>query len=564
MRKKVFLSIAFLLVFVLICGTMAGCKKTESDAGQTTTTAKDAGKETTKAKETDKSTTTTEGPTTIVDNTKLKELTVWTEMDPATAQSCKDLNDHEVFKELERRTGVHVNWIHPTTGEQFNLMIASGEYPDLIRHGWPNITGGAAKYCEDGIIIKLNDLISEYAPNFVKLMEEYPEVRLSSIDANGDYYFMPMVKIDPEVNVFKGLVARQDWLDKLNIDMPLDIDSFYEALVKIRDGDPNENGEKDEWALSGAGSVTGSSAHTIGRLIWSWGTTTGFHLDNGKVVFGPIEPQFKDALMFLNKIFQEGLLDPDYLLLDRSKLDAKVMDNKVGFCYHYQPTNFMTLMADKDPVFNIQGVPYFKAPDGTYGNYDGSLVEMVVSAGCVAVTTACKYPEEAIKWLDYAYGYEGNILFNFGIEGKSYVMDNGIPKYTDLILNNPEGLSKSVAHGKWSVSVNKWAMIQDVEYYRQYVVTDYSRDAIATWAACIDFNPYDKIIPVLPKTPEENEQIAAIMTEINTYKDEMCDKFVLGKESFSNYDNFVNTIKRLNIDEAIRLTQQAYERFISN
>ena len=153
MRKKVFLSIAFLLVFVLICGTMAGCKKTESDAGQTTTTAKDAGKETTKAKETDKSTTTTEGPTTIVDNTKLKELTVWTEMDPATAQSCKDLNDHEVFKELERRTGVHVNWIHPTTGEQFNLMIASGEYPDLIRHGWPNITGGAAKYCEDGIII---------------------------------------------------------------------------------------------------------------------------------------------------------------------------------------------------------------------------------------------------------------------------------------------------------------------------------------------------------------------------------------------------------------------------
>jgi putative aldouronate transport system substrate-binding protein len=562
MRKKVCLSIAFLMCIVLLFGTMAGCKKAEDGSGQTAAT-RETEKATTKDGATEKA---AEEPTTIVDNTKLKEITIFTEMDPATAQSCRDLNDHEVFKELERRTGVRVNWIHPTSPEQFDLMIASGvsNLPDLIRHNWPGIAGGPAKYCNDGIIIKLNDLIPEYAPNFAKLMEEYPAVKMASVDAYGDFYFMPMVKIDAEVNVYKGLLVRQDWMEKLNIETPTDIDSFYEALVRMRDGDPNGNGEKDEWAFSGAGSVTSTSAHSIGRLLWSWNTTTGFHLEDGKVVFGPITPQFKEGLMFLNKLYEEGLLDPDYLLLDRSKLDAKVMDDKVAFFYHYQPTNFMTLMADKDPEFEVLGIPYLKAPDGTYGNYDSSLVETVVGAGCVAITAACKYPEEALKWLDYGYSYEGNILLNFGIEGKSYVMEDGIPKYTDLILNNPEGLTKSVAHGKWSLSVNKWAMIQDVEYYRQYVVTDYSRKSIANWAASIDFDPYQRMLPAIPRTPEESEQIAAIMTEVNTYKDEMCDKFVLGKEDFSNYDNFVETIKKLNIDEAIRLTQVAYDRYIGN
>lgn len=561
MRKKVCLSIALLVCIMLLFGTMAGCQKTGDGDGKTTTT-QGAAKSTTKGTATEKA---TEGPTTIVDNSKLKELTIFTEMDPATAQSCKDLNDHEVFKELERLTGVHVNWIHPTSPEQFDLMINSGisNLPDLIRWNWPGISGGPAKYFEDGFIIKLNDLIPEYAPNFTKLMEEYPAVRLASMDANGDFYFMPMVKIDAEVNVFKGLLVRQDWMEKLKIDTPTDIDSFYEALVKMRDGDPNGNNQKDEWAFSGT-SVTDSSALSIGRLMWAFNTTTDFHLENGKVVFGPYTPQFKDALMFLNKLYNEELLDPDYLLLDRSKLDAKVMDDKVAFLFHFQPTNFMTLMAEKNPEFELLGIPYLKAPDGTYGNYDGSLVETVVPAGCVAITTACKYPEEALKWLDYGYGYEGNILLNFGIEDKSYVMENGIPKYTDLILNNPEGLTKSVAHGKWSLSVNKWAMIQDVEYYRQYVVTDYSRESIANWAVSIDFDPYQRMLPAIPRTPEESEQVAAIMTEVKTLRDEMCDKFVLGKEDFSKFDDFVAQMKKYNIDEAIRLTQVAYERYVNN
>ena len=551
------------LILLIVTGTIAGCGSSNT-AGSTSSAASNTAAATAAGSS-------SAGPasTSIVDSSKLTKLSVFAAMDPATAQSCKELNDCEVFKELEKRTGVHVDWIHPTdVDQQFNLMVASGKYPDLIKYNWKGVKGGAAKYAQDGVILKLNDLIKNYAAGLNSVISKYPIVSKEMTDALGDMYYLPELIVTPENNIYKGPVIRKDWLEKLNLSVPADVNQLYEVLKAFKEKDPNGNGKADEWGMSGACNLTGggfmtTSAHSIGHLSWAWDTNTGFYLKDGKVKYGPMEPEFGDALKYTNKLYAEGLLDPDYIVNDRSKLDAKVMNDQVGFCFHYQPTNFMTQMAGKEPNFNIAGIPYLKGPGGQKGDYDGSLIQTVVNDGCMAITTACKYPEEAMKWLDYCYSEEGNLLFNFGIENKSYTMQNGVPTYTDLILHNPDGLTSSVALGKWSMSVCKWSIIQDVNYFRQYVVTDYSRDSIKAWIDSVDFDPFEKILPVVEKSPEDTETYTAIMADIETYVAEMTDKFVLGKESFNNYDNFVQTLKNMKIEEAIALQQTGYDKYES-
>ena len=57
----------------------------------------------------------------------------------------------------------------------------------------------------------------------------------------------------------------------------------------------------------------------------------------------------------------------------------------------------------------------------------------------VALSAQCRDVEAAARLLDYGYSQEGHMLYNFGIEGVSYTMEDGYPRYTELITNNPQG-----------------------------------------------------------------------------------------------------------------------------
>ncbi|MEP7188485.1 MAG: hypothetical protein ABI901_04740, partial [Roseiflexaceae bacterium] len=99
-------------------------------------------------------------------------LTYWAEMNIATSATRKSFGEMTCYVEQEKRTGIHLEFQHPPTGpnqsqEQFNLLIAGGNYPDVIEWNWinpSNTPGGPAKAMKDGVIIRLNDLIDQHAP----------------------------------------------------------------------------------------------------------------------------------------------------------------------------------------------------------------------------------------------------------------------------------------------------------------------------------------------------------------------------------------------------------------
>ena len=92
-------------------------------------------------------------------------LTMWAPFNVNAASVMEDYNGSLVFQEMEKRTNVHIEFIHPAIGqdsEQFNLMIASQEYPDMIMGGISYYVCGGDLSVEDGVFLQLNDLLSYY------------------------------------------------------------------------------------------------------------------------------------------------------------------------------------------------------------------------------------------------------------------------------------------------------------------------------------------------------------------------------------------------------------------
>ena len=188
-----------------------------------------------------------------------------------------------------------------------------------------------------------------------------------------------------------------------------------------------------------------------------------------------------------------------------------------------------------------------------FGQKDNDFVNM----GCAVITTSCENVELAARLLDYAYSDEGHMLFNFGIEGTSYTMENGEPVYTDLILNNPD-LSITHAMSGYIRANYNGPFVQDEAYADQYYVLDEQKEALAVWS---DTNADKHIIPPVTPTVEESKEQAQIMNEINTYRDEMTLKFILGNRSFDEWDDYVETIREMNLDRVLEIQNAARERY---
>ena len=104
---------------------------------------------------------------------------VWMGISPAAMNYISTLADNATYQELMKRTGVNLSFIHfhpDTQTEQFNLICASGDYPDVMNGVVNQYTGGADKGIEDGVFIDLLDYLEEYAPHYYNIISTAPEL----------------------------------------------------------------------------------------------------------------------------------------------------------------------------------------------------------------------------------------------------------------------------------------------------------------------------------------------------------------------------------------------------
>ena len=475
-------------------------------------------------------------------------------MDGSASSVYQSLNEMPIYQELEKRTGIHIDFIHPPTGqepEQFSLMIASRDLPDLITHEWFNYPGGPDKAIDNNLIIPLNDYMDSYAPNFKKWATQEMYAKDVMTDA-GNYFEFPVINLE-DARIFGGLILRGDWLKELNLSVPETIDEWDTVLRAFKE-------------KKGATSpITGHPDIFTGHEGWNSGFDVGkaLYVENGKVKYGPAEPAYKDYIAKLAEWYADGLIDRDYATNSGSIVDAKITSGEAGalFCYIGSGMGrYMRSVRQTNPDFELVAAPYPSPEKGKAPRF--MEAKFNIEGGGTSVSTACKDPETAIKLADYFFSEEGRLLINFGIEGDTYNMVDGHPAYTDKILNNPEGYSISEAMGRYVQAAypGGLGLKQDPDYLLQYYEYPQQTAAFQLWAKDLDNGrPYQ--MPMVSPTLDEAEEAATIKTEIDTYVDEMLLNFIQGIEPISNYDAFVAQLHNLKLDRYLELQQAAYDRY---
>ena len=482
------------------------------------------------------------------------ELSLWIGINNKLQGKILTYDDVPFWQELQKRTKVDLKFIHPAAGqqkEQFNLMIASGEYPDMMSFQWSTYPGGPAKAIADKVVEPLNSLIESNGPNIRKLLQDFPVARKYIQTSDGNIYTLATVYTHPMQLATQGLIVRSDWLKDLGLKDPVTLDDWYAMLKQFKE----KKGAKSPLAMR-LQEFKDTSAFAS-----AFGVGVGYYQDNGKVKYGPAEPEFKAFLTYMNKLYSEGLLDPDFASLDRKTIDAKMISGQAGAAYG--PTKggvvaWNNALRAKLPSATVLGAGFPVRQAGQrvgLGKYND---EVNTLAGA-AISTKSKNKAKAMEFIDYAYTDEGTLLFNFGILGTSYTMVDGKPKYTDMIM-------KSVNPAPIDV-LAMYAPAADGGIWQKY---DYGFNAQmddvpeihVTRKNWTDSSTYKNVLPaaVVP-LPADSSRYSALVNEIATYVDEMVLKFIMGQESLDRFDVFQTNLKNKNVSEATSILQKSYDLF---
>lgn len=562
MKRFLALLLSFILVFSLLL-TGCGSKESSGDGAKTETETKTDSQTTQQTKTDGEKTTSGVEPLTlpIVDPPGSVTL-VWGTFDNWYTPASYTQN-LEIFQAIEKDTGVKIIWdVVPPSQYQTTMqtrLAAGTDLPDFI-----SVPGDVVKYAADGLIIPIDDLINKYAPNTLKYFEADPLTKKVLTAPDGHIYSLASVVTGTGVSDPYAWIVRKDWLDRVGVPEPTTIDEFYKMLKAFKENDANGNGDpNDEIPL-----VTRYGVRDLARFGDSWGLhlfySVGFYADeSGKVVYEWMDPRAKELITWLNKLYSEGLIDPEFLTTKDDERLAKITRNIVG-----ASTHFINAIENWDNVLKQAGVSDVNhiavvPPVGPNG-YKGHQEAYGPISGHFSITKDCKEPVVAIKWLDYVYASEKGFLYTtFGIEGKSYVMVNGEPQFTEWATNHPEGLPLASAIRSLGAMPNIPFIRSDVGYWSKQNMA-FIAHLPKTKEMAEKISPY--VIPAFPpimSTAEEAQQLSALMTDIGTYRDEMLAKFIMGQESLNNWDNFVQTLKSMGIDEVLRIKQQQYDRFMS-
>lgn len=459
-----------------------------------------------------------------------------------------------VFQEVEKRTGVKIKWeVGPVAqwGTQMQTRLAAGgdDLPDII-----SIPDDPMKQANAGNIIPMEELIAKYAPDITRLFNENPDVKSLSYAPDGHIYSLSTVVSGSTYVNPCAFMIREDWLTKLGLAIPETTDQWYEVLKAFKTMDPNGNEKDDEIPF------TSDGFPSVGRFANAWGLHPSFsgyfYADNsGRMQCEFISDRFKEFLAWVKKLYDEKLIDPEFPSNDYEKVVTKINRNMVGtvnnFISNIPSYNSNLVKAGFTDAHYIGVIP----PKGPFG--DQFVEGYGPTSGNYAITKASKHPEIAIQWLDYIYAHpEGIDLCMFGVNGKSYTVDNGQKKMTDFVLKNPDGL------GPWEAlrSLGAWPNVPYVQTEEAY------RALFAEYPDILKASEISKpfIKPQRPATLatlEEAEQINALSADLNTYRDEMILKFILGKESLDKYDQYVKKLKDMGVDQLTEIYQKQWDRY---
>lgn len=464
-----------------------------------------------------------------------------------------DWNDNEFYQEMERRTGVHLEFEMVSSADyqtNFNLMIASGNLADMIYVGASYYAEGVDAAIDDGYFLDLTDLVDEYMPNYEKIRTSDIQYELlSTTDSGrlGAVYELRQSKQGP----WLGLWIRQDWLDDLNLDTPVTFDDYHEVLTAFK----NEKGATAPLILNFSG-----SDGEFGTMSGGLNVLNSWQLDEtGKVNFGPYMDAWKEYVTIMHQWYTEGLIDPDFMATDERTADmAKVVTGASGLFAALYTMPSVYEAASEDPNMDLAPV---NPPVMNEGDEGHIRLRDSYTSGNTAISADSENWEVALRWLDYLYTEEGALLANYGVEGDTFEFDeNGEPVFTDKILNNENGWTMTQTVASYlcpSAGIANWS-----DWTRELAgVPEKDQACYDVWS---EFSDDWRLPSSVTLTQDESTERAALYADISTIVKEQTAQFISGALDIeSNWDAYISALEASGMERAIEITQAAYDRYLA-
>lgn len=468
-----------------------------------------------------------------------------------------DWENNKFFKRMNELTGLDFNYQvfnYEMYGTKKPLALSNvSQMPDFFMKAMFDKTE-IVKYGSQGLIVPLENLIDEHMPNLKKLMEEDPKIAQFITAPDGHIYSLPTIGDKGTYN-FVGLPwINKQWLDNLGLQMPTTPEEFYNVLKAFRDNDPNQNGKKDETPMLIAGNAE------LNFLFSFFGIDgeSFFQIDKqGNLEFGPETQRYKDALLWFQKLYSEGLLKNDYesLTVNQKWLEASKGDNStVGFFIDYAA--YAAVGYDKaDEYVALDSVKneYFGKP-GWYGSYD-------VTDGFFVITKKCKYPEVLARWIDVMYDRNYSVWAEIGAEGEEWKWDDEAKTSWSYLIPEDERveyMSTATIQGGGAMPYVK----PGIEFMMKCSEENIGKTQVE--AAKIQKIGFDGFPAIFLKNTVAIKQASVMYADINKYIEQIRDAVVKGASIQQAYAEYESMKDRLNVDGFMSLYEEAYEIYLEN
>ncbi len=496
---------------------------------------------------------------------KKEELTVWLVY---SGSVMSDLNEIEGVKRMEELTNVHINWIpinQMELGDKLGILLSSGNYPDIVYPGSQPFPGGYEKGIADGVVYPDHDtLIRDYMPNYMNYLNGNETAKREATSDSGRMIVVKNVVggdfTTESEGTYQGLAYRKDILDKLSIPEPVTVEDWHQALLKCK-----ESGIEHPFMLH----TNGGSFLTLSYGAVTVATEDYLQLDGDKVVSGVLSDGYGDYLKTMRQWYSEGLIDPNFTSYNFFLDTPGSIQNNQHVLYSqilsaFTGNNYFRMhMTDNEAEF-LQPIaaPKLKAEDEPI-----QQGERIIAKDSIFITTSCKNPELAAKWLDFQYSKEGEMLNWYGIEGVTYTVDEqGVPQFTDMVLHNEKKLPPNEVLQKYALNWGECWLGKHNTVASEKVSTaaaggtNQQIEAVKTWSA----PAVNVATPTRSWSPtdEEGSEISINLTAAATLIQEYSINYIIGQDDTS-FDDFRAQLLQYGYQDVIDIYQKVYNRYLN-
>ena len=471
------------------------------------------------------------------------------------------LTEHIMLNDLMELTNVFFNWELTHVADQHEVLaltLASGVVPDAF-FNFEMSTAQQAVFGAQGLLIPLQDLIAEYAPNVSAIYRDFPHIHKNSIAPDGNIY--SLFQYDPayHMRVNQRMFVNMQWMEDFDLEIPQTTDEFADLLRFFRDNDMNGMGSE---IVPLAGSTGVDPAIFLLNSFILFQGQRGINIVDGVVTPAWIQEEYREGLRYLKMLWDEGLMDSEIFTLDAAALSALISRPEemiVGA--------FGTAMY-QGHVYNVgvlgddafRAIPPLEGPTGlrqTPQTHDGVLV-----GRSIQITNQAPDPHLLIQWMDFWYDFDNAFMQMNGIEGVhfNWVDEPGLDGRTPSFQPIPGSREAPI----YTFLENQGPMFftNEMRYRSTEVTGDIHYVLFHDSLLMLPFLPEGQ--QYMPFTVWAEEDVlreqALIASPLIDYVREARAGFITGSLCIENdWNNYLQTLEDIGLQEWIRLNQIIFD-----